>query len=139
MTILAHIREALAAPLRGGRRRLSSEQGFTLIELLIVLIIIGILLAIAVPSYLGFKERAEGRTAAANVRSAVPAMETYYLDTGSYLGATQALLAAISPGISSTLVVASADATSWCMEDSKGSQERHLVGPGGSIDIGPCP
>ena len=75
----------MAATISGLQRRLAREEsGFTLIELLIVLVIIGILLAVAVPSYLGFKDRANRRAAQANVRSAVPAVEAYYADHGNY-------------------------------------------------------
>lgn len=59
------------------------ERGFTLIELLIVLIILGVLLAIAIPSYLTFKDRANKTAASASISNVVPDIEAYASDNYS--------------------------------------------------------
>ena len=53
-----------------------------------MIIIIGILLAIAVPSYLGFKTRANDAAAKANLRAAIPSAEAYFADNATYAGMT---------------------------------------------------
>jgi type IV pilus assembly protein PilA len=112
------------------RRMAKEESGFTLIELLVVLVIIGILLAIAVPSYLGFKQRAEKQAAASNVRSAIPAAEAYYSDNDSYSGMGLAQLKSIDQGIASGLVVSST-ASNYTLSFTKGKCTATYTGPGG--------
>ena len=119
------------------KRLRNEESGFTLIELLIVLVIIGVLLAIAVPSYLGFKERAEKRAAASNVRAAIPAAEAYYADNGDYSWSGVADLKSIDQGLADTLT-ATAGASSYCLSDTQGSSTYHVNGPGGQVTVGAC-
>ena len=123
------------------QRRLQREEGFTLIELLVVLVIIAVLLAIAVPSYLGFKERAERRAAGSNVRSAVPAAEAYYSDHNTYVGMTApGLRASYDAGLSQSLQVVGPTATTYCIQATQGTFTYSFDGPSGpaGVTAGAC-
>jgi type IV pilus assembly protein PilA len=125
------------------------DEGFTLIELLVVVVIIGVLVAIAVPVYLNYRQGAADKSAQSDVRGAISAVEHYYADNNSTYPAASEIdkTAPIPIGADTitlsdkthlTLYVANATATSYkiCAYNSGGSMNRFYVydsSVGGSV------
>ncbi len=115
------------------RRRLASSEGFTLIELLVVIVIIGILLAIAIPSYLGFRKQAQDTAGESNVREAVPSAESYYASNSTYPGMDVAALKSIDSGLSPAVVEsATSRRRRYCLSaPGQNGVTWYFAGPGG--------
>jgi type IV pilus assembly protein PilA len=74
------------------REKRANDEGFTLIELLVVVVIIGVLVAIAVPVYLNYRKGAADKSAQSDVRGSISAIEQYYTDNGNAYPANAAAL-----------------------------------------------
>ena len=83
------------------RKRLGhdDERGFTLIELMVVVLIIAILIAIAIPTFLGARGRSQDRAAQSSLRNSLTAAKTMYTDDGNYTAATDANLDEVEPSL----------------------------------------
>jgi prepilin-type N-terminal cleavage/methylation domain-containing protein len=132
------------------REKLHDSKGFTLIELLIVVVIIGILAAIAIPQFASTKEKAYDASAKTDVRNMMAAQEGHFSNNNTYWGgsvsaATDGGTADMggdtfraSPNVAITATSAtngyqieashSASGTSWCVD----------TAPGGNASVHSC-
>jgi prepilin-type N-terminal cleavage/methylation domain-containing protein len=117
-----------------------NESGLTLLELLVTLTILAILIAIAIPVYLGLEQRASTATAQANLRQALPSVEGYFHDHATYdatamtVAALRAYDQALAPGVS----VVSGSADTYCIRSTQGVTSVFKNGPSATVTTTPC-
>jgi prepilin-type N-terminal cleavage/methylation domain-containing protein len=118
--------------------RLHKKEGFTLIELMIVIAIIGILAAIAIPQFSAYRTRSYNSSAQADVRNLATAQEAYYVDFSTYATGVSALSGSSYGYMQSGNVTVSVNGnqTNYTITGyhTSGDKTYTLTGPGGTIE-----
>jgi len=114
-----------------------NQQGFTLIELMIVIAIIGILAAIAIPQFSAYRQRAYNSAANSDLKNAATAQEAYYVDNETYTATIANLIGTYGLYTSEkvSFINMSGNLTTYHMEayHSSGNVTYTITGPGGSV------
>jgi type IV pilus assembly protein PilA len=123
-------------------RMMKKDEGFTLIELMIVIAIIGILAAIAIPQFSAYRKRSYNAAAEADLRNAATAQEAYFVDFSTYAtpiskvyGSTYGLYT--TDKVTVGVVSASTDGYVMTSHHSSGDRTYSISGPGGSVTYVP--
>lgn len=111
------------------RQHLGGEGGLAGLEALVVVVLLGVALAVAVPSFLGFRSSsADGKTKA-SLRAAMPAADAYFADHRTYNGLDSTDLIRIDPRVSLTVAVTWAKKRSYCLTENVGGKTWSVRGP----------